>query len=266
MAQPRYYAPEVPGGATRRALAWYSAAKQRAFVVAWIKDNYEQRRTDHVLFDEHDTWAVADEAHDEFDDVIPDHVVEAAVEEACSQGEWVRRGTARRREIERYDVNRLAELFDHVRSSGASRLGTVRELQERAALATAIQTLTAKIDEIQVHLGMHSSNGGPPDLETPKGQFAAIREGVGKLSDILRAGSPDLPSATQTAYGIESIARENGWLKTEIEEGCSAYIRAFCETSGKDHAHVLTALLSSFVVLVYGMLIHFIAWLEVVAP
>jgi hypothetical protein len=266
MPQPRYRAPQVPGGATREALAWLGAEKQREIVIAWIKQNYERRRPDHLFFDEQDSWDPFEEVRDEFDGAIPEHIVEAAIDAAGSQGEWVRRNTTRRSEIEHYDLDRLTELFDHVRAAKASRLGTARELQERVALNAAVQSLSAKIDEIQAHLGMHGNNGGPPDLDSATGQFAAVRDGVAKLTDIMQKKSPDLASATQTAFSIETVAKENGWLKAEIDEGRRAYIKAFCETSGKDHAHALTALLGAFVLLVYGMLLQFVAWLEVVAP
>lgn len=262
MALPRYRSSELPYGVTREAISWLGPAKQRGVIVRWLEDNFDIRSSDHVLFHEEDTFDVFEEVWDEFDGLVPPDVIDGALTEAAAMGEWVPRRTPRRAQVERYDTQRLAELLRQAQTSRV-RIGNASELRSRAELESILAGLRRCIAEIDGIAGGVGDNGGPVDVSTPAGQFAHLKSHIGRIAKQAASNSPDALALAQSAMAIQGIAETNRWLDEQMRDGAAAYIRAFCETSGKNHAHMLSASLMMFIILVFNLLGACVGWLEI---
>lgn len=261
MPLPRYRSSDLPYGVTREAVSWLGPAKQRGIVIGWMCENFDLRDVDHVIFDEGDTFDAFEEVWDEFDGLVPTDVIDSALSEAAEMGEWIPRRTPRRVQIEHYDTDRLAELL-HQAQTGHARIGGVSELKARAELEGVLVSLRRCVAEIEGIAGALGDNGGPADVSTPAGQFSHLKTHIGRITKQANASYPDALSLAQSAVVIQGIAASNNWLDEQMREGAATYIRAFCETSGKDHAHALSAAMTMFILLVFNLLAVCVSWLE----
>jgi hypothetical protein len=259
----RYRSAELPYGVTREAIAWLGPRKQRGLIVEWVRENFVVREPNHLLFDEDDSFNSFEQVWDEFDGVVPSDVIDEAISELSHMGEWVKRTTPRKEHIEYFDLDRLSELLRETQHSGSFRIGSAAELQERAKLEGALARLTRAIAEIEGIVGKMGDNGGPADVSTPGGAFAHVRTHVGKIAKQVAARAPNPVAVAQSAVAIQGVAEQNNWLDTQMNAGAEAYIRAFCETSGKDHARLVHAAILAFIFLIYELLSACIGWLEV---
>lgn len=258
----RYRSPLLPYGVTRDAVGWLGPQKQRDVVLAWIEEHFDVRTSDHLLFDESDTFDVFEEVWDEFENLVPEDVIERALNEAAARGEWVKRHTPRKAEVERYDSKRLVELLRDLRTTGKVRLGTAAELRARAEFEAVISSLRRCIAEIEGISGALGDNGGPADVSTPAGQFAHLTAHISRIGKQLSLSAPSPVSVAESALAIQGVAESNHWMDEHIQTGTTAYVRSFCETAGKDHARMLNAALIAFIALVFGLLMSCIDWIE----
>jgi hypothetical protein len=262
MAEHRYRSNKVPRGVTREAIAWLGSDKQRSIILRWIHEQFDPIGADHILFEERDAWDAAEEVWDEFSTLVDEDVIEDAIRGAFGGAGFVRKANPRFGEIGKFDRQRLLELGDHARTGGQVSLGTVLELRERATLAHLVNDLLAKAAEIEAEVGTPGHNRGPVDDSTPIGEFSHVANELRAISTQLSSSVPTPDSIASSALSIEHIAARHGWDQPQ-SSSADAYRRAFFETLGKDHAHMLNGALIAFICLIYELLKQVVGWLEV---
>jgi hypothetical protein len=242
MADERYFTHEDPEpGLSAEELAKLPADQQSEYIKAWFGRYFEDPvqempyigREGGYQYIHGGPYDAEEEIRGEFEGVLSEEAIEAAVEDLTSDGtfDWAPTSYHPDREGEGRDDERpptADDLLDQISFGGVEpKFGGEDDLTQRAVVLERLDAIERLLEELVPKPGEMGHNGPPGSITVD--QVAEITQAIGEVKIQLAEPTPDLEAVAKAATVLEHLGR---WLWEKFDKGVEAAVTAIGAAAG----------------------------------